>query len=98
MFGGHNRTRFQPTVAILIITNLQEATLVGMAIQPLDVPSARRADQSFNPPLVGMAIESSKRLNPHLNWLPETNFVNLENVALETVTTGGLTIPETAQT
>jgi len=45
-----------------------------------------------------MVIESSKRLNPNLNWLSETNFVNLGNIALETVVTGGLTIPEKAQT
>ena len=76
-----------------------------MAIEACSRIAARTDDQNppikictFNPPLVGMVIESSKRLNPNLNWLPETNFVNLRNIALETVVTGGWTIPDKAQT
>ena len=33
-----------------------------MAIEASDVPSARQAYQSFNPPLVGMAIERAAQV------------------------------------
>ena len=99
MFLGHNRTRFQRTFAILIITNLQEATVVGMVIEAsAELNSAIAPLICFQPTPSRDGYWSSKRLNPNLTWLPETNFLNLGNIALETVVTGGLTIPEKAQT
>ena len=74
---------FQPTCSLRPLKARKTSNIIELGFQP--TPSR---DGHW----------SCKRLNPNLNWLPETNFVNLENVALETVTTGGLTIPEKAQT